>query len=89
MGLCKKVHTLSNLFYMMVFCSVFLFPFYVVVNLYAFKIVYVWNFGCFVIASNLLAIALVCFFKEHKVAAEVIGIVFSLASFLPLVYKPD
>ena len=36
-----------------------------------------------------MTIALTSFFTEHKVATEVIGIFFSLVSFLPFIYKPN
>lgn len=89
MGLCKKTHTLSNLLYMMVYTAVFLFPFYVVLNLYGFKIIYIFIFASFIISSSFLALALTSFFSEHKVATQVIGIFFSLASFLPFFYEPN
>lgn len=73
---------------MLVYTSVFLFPFYVILNLYGFKLVYIFNFAAFVISSNFLTIALTSFFTEHKVATEVIGVMFSLTAFLPFVYEP-
>lgn len=89
MGLHKKIHTLSNMFYMLVYTSVFLFPFYVMINLYGFKLVYIFNFASFVISSSFLTIALTSFFNEHKVATEIIGLLFSLGSFLPFLYEAN
>jgi hypothetical protein len=89
MGLKKLTHTLSNLFYMMVYTSVFLLPFFVVVNLYAFKIMYLFIFSGFVVSTGFLTIALTSFFSEHKVATEVIGLLYSLAAFLPFFYDAN
>lgn len=89
MGLCKKVHTLSNMLYMMIFSSVFLLPFYILLNLYEFNIIYVFNFAAFVISSSFLTMALTSFFNDHKVATEIIGFFFSVGSFLPFFYKPE
>lgn len=89
MGLCKKVHTLSNMFYMMVLSSVFLLPFYIILNLYQFNIIYVFNFAAFIVSSSFLTIALTSFFTDHKVATEIIGFIFSLGSFLPFFYDAN
>ena len=67
-GLPYRVHTISNLFYMMIYNSLFLVPFYLVLNYFRLDPVYIFNFGAFVISSNALTLMLTSFFTEHKVA---------------------
>jgi nitrate/nitrite transporter NarK len=67
--------------------SFFLLPFYLTLNFYEIRLAYIFNFGAFVISSCSLALMMTSFFKDHKIAAELIGICFSLGSFLPLMYK--
>lgn len=88
-GVTYRVHTLSNLFYILVYNSAFLVPFYLTLNYFHLDPVYIFNFAAFVISSNALILMLTSFFSEHKVATEVIGTIFSLASFLPLLYDPN
>ena len=88
-GLSYRSHTLCNLFYMMVYNSLFILPFYLTLNFFRLDPVYIFNFGAFVISSNTLTLMLTAFFTEHKVATEVIGTIFSLGSFLPLVYDSN
>jgi len=68
-GLSERCHTLSNLFYMGLYMSVFLLPFYLTLNYYEFKIEYVLIFGSFVISSLSLTLMLTSFFADHKIAS--------------------
>jgi hypothetical protein len=88
-GVSFRTHTLSNLFYMGAYQSFFLLPFYIVLNYYEFDLIYVLYFGSFVISSCTLTLALTSFFRDHKIALEVIGMIFSLSSFLPFMYESD
>lgn len=85
----KKVHTIANVLYIMVYTSAFLLPFFITLIWFEFKLVYIFNFAAFVVSSNFLTIALTSFFKEHKVATEVIGLLFSLSAFLPFAYEAE
>lgn len=85
-GVSFRVHTLSNLFYMLVYQSFFLVPFYLTLNYYKFDPAYVLDFAALVISSSTLTLALTTFFRDHKIALEVIGMLFSLGSFLPFLY---
>jgi nitrate/nitrite transporter NarK len=44
-------------------------------------------FGSFVISSLSLAMMLTSFFTDHKIASEIIGMIFSMAAFLPLLHS--
>lgn len=88
-GVSFRVHTLSNLFYMGAYQSIYLLPFYITLNYYNFDLAYILYFGSFVISSCTLTLALTSFFKDHKIAMEIIGMFFSLASFLPFMYDPN
>lgn len=85
-GLSHRCHTLSNLLYMGMYMSIFIFPFYLTLNLFQFSLVYIFNFAAFVISSATLAMALSSLFKDHKVALEIVGLLFSLGAFLPFFY---
>lgn len=49
----------------------------------------VFRFGAFVLSTCTLALALTAFFKDHKIALEIIGMLFSLSIFLPFLYDPN
>lgn len=85
-GVSFRVHTLSNLFYMLVYQSFFLIPFYLTLNYYNLDPAYILDFAALVISSSTLTLALTTFFRDHKIALEVIGMLFSLGSFLPFLY---
>jgi hypothetical protein len=88
-GLTHRLHTLSNLFYMWIYLSACLLPIYLTVSYYHFDIIDVFYFGSFVISFSTLTLALTAFFKDHKIALELIGMLFSLSAFLPFLYDPD
>ena len=88
-GIGHRTHTLANLFYMGAYQSFFLLPFYITLNYYDFDLRYILYFGAFVISSCTLTLFLSSFFKDHKIALEIIGMLFSLSSFLPFVYEPE
>jgi hypothetical protein len=67
-GMSHRTHTLSNLLYMFIYLSCFLFPFYLTINYFGFKFIYIFYFAAFVISSSVLALALTAFFKDHKIA---------------------
>jgi hypothetical protein len=85
-GMSHRTHTLSNLLYMFVYLSCFLLPFYLTINYFHFKLIYVFYFASFVISSSVLTLAFTAFFKDHKIALEIIGMFFSLSAFLPFLY---
>jgi hypothetical protein len=70
-----------------VYLSVFLLPFYLTLNYYHFKLVYIFNFAAFVVSSSCLAMMATAFFKDLKIASEMINLMFSISSFLPLIYQ--
>jgi hypothetical protein len=49
----------------------------------------VFRFGAFVLSTCTLALALTAFFKDHKIALEIIGMLFSLSIFLPFLYDAN
>jgi hypothetical protein len=67
-GLSREVYTLSNLFYMGLYLSISILPFYLTICYFNFDLVYIFYFGAFVISSLTLALALTAFFKDHKIA---------------------
>lgn len=85
-GMSHRTHTLSNLLYMLVYLSCFLLPFYLTLNYFDFRLIYIFYFAAFVISSSVLALAFTAFFKDHKIALEIIGMFFSLTAFLPFLY---
>lgn len=90
LGVSHKTHTLSNLLYLCAFMSFFLLPLFLCILYYhpALFFASVFKFGAFVLSTCALALALTSFFKDHKIALEVIGLAFSLAAFLPFAYDP-
>ncbi len=64
-------------------------PFYLTLNYFHFDLVYIFEFGSFVISTCTLALALTAFFKDHKIALEIIGMVFSMSSFLVFFYDEN
>jgi ABC-type polysaccharide/polyol phosphate transport system ATPase subunit len=87
-GLSREVHTLGNLFYMGAYLSVVILPFYLTLSWFDLAPRYVFCFGAFVISTCTLAMALTAFFRDHKIALELIGMLFSLSSFLIFFYDP-
>ena len=67
-GLRREVHTLANLFYMKIYLSLSILPFYLTINYFNFDLIYIFYFASFVISSLTLAMALSAFFKDHKIA---------------------
>ena len=85
-GVSYKTHTLANLFYMKLYLSLTILPFFLTLNYYELYLPYILYFAAFVISSCYLTLAFTAFFKDQKVALEVIGLFYSLSSFLPFLY---
>lgn len=85
-GVSFKTHTLANLLYMKIYLSVTILPFYLTLNYFHFHPSYILYFAAFVISSSYLTLALTAFFQDQKIALEVIGLFYSLTSFLPFFY---
>ena len=88
-GLSQEVHTLGNLLYMGIYLSITILPLYLTINFFDFDLIYIFYFGSFVISTLTLALALTAFFKDHKIALEIIGMFFSLGAFLVFFYKEE
>lgn len=68
------------------YMSISILPFYLTICYFNFDLIYIFYFGSFVISTLTLALALTAFFKDHKIAQEIIGMVFSLSAFLVFFY---
>lgn len=71
------------------YLSISILPFYLTINYFNFDLIYIFYFGSFVISSLTLALALSAFFKDHKIALEIIGMFFSLGAFLVFFYDEN
>ena len=85
-GLSYPAHTFANMTYMLVYTSFFLLPFYIILNVYEFSLIYIFYFASLVISSTTLTILLTSFFSDHKIATEVIGLLFTISALLPFMY---
>ena len=72
-----------------IYLSITILPFYLTINFFDFDLIYIFYFGSFVISTLTLALALTAFFKDHKIALEIIGMFFSLGAFLVFFYKEE
>jgi hypothetical protein len=86
-GLGSRAHTLSNLFYMGLYMSFFLVPFYFTLNYYKFDLKYIGVFAAFVISTMSCTMMMSSFFRDQKLATEFISTLFSLSGFLVLMYS--
>jgi hypothetical protein len=88
LGVSHRTHTLANLLYLCAYMSFFLLPLFFCIAYYNPDFTLVFRFGSFVLSTCTLALALTAFFRDHKIALEVIGLLFSLSAFLPFAYDP-
>lgn len=67
-GLSNQIYTLSNLFYLGLYLSVLILPFFLTICYYDFDLVYIFYFGSFVITQLTMTLAFTAFFRDFKVA---------------------
>jgi len=86
-GLPHQVYTMSNLFYMGLYLSLLISPFFLTICYFDFDLRYVLYFGSFVVSQLTMTLAFTAFFNDFKIANEIIGMFFSLTAFLVFFYE--
>jgi hypothetical protein len=89
LGLSYARHFLANFLFMCAYMAFFMLPFFITLCVYDFRLFYIFSFSVFIVCSTMMTISLTALFKDHKIALEIIGIIFSLSSFLVFLYEKD
>jgi len=69
------------------YLSLLILPFFLTICYFNLDLIYILYFGSFVISQLTMTLALTAFFKDYKIANEIIGMFFSLTAFLVFFYE--
>jgi hypothetical protein len=82
LGMSKTGYILGNLLYMYFFTSMILTPVFLTFMYFQVNLSFVYYFAAFTLASCNFILALLTFFKDPKIATEVIGMICSISLFI-------
>lgn len=89
LGMSKSGYILGNVLYMYCYTSMILTPVFFTFMWFDFNLTYVYYFACFVTSNCNLTLLMISFFKDSKIAAEVISMMSFISLFAYFYIKID